>query len=534
MLKTRATPKTRAFPSNFHLTEHELSLGLPQHGFYRHTGNARFAALLTQCKNVTMVLVGGSVSVGCCARRAENGFWQRFVSGILSQFPCTDTPRLVRAFNFAQSATGPGYMSVCLSSFFDPSNVDLVVVEYATNCNTEQDAQLLPSLVTQLAKSGTGVVFLNHYRSIWMDGWAGKPRTRTACRGVFEDQSRTHRIPILKTHPLFVPPQGPTTTCTLVPDGTHPTDSGHGCLADLLMLWTIRLAGNTNGTTSLIRRPSTSKYPESRCYGVASGGNQFLLKPARTEDSWLAARPPRGDRTQPWALSHLDSKRLWLSNMPGSTVSFAIDVEWSGAELVVVHLKSNSWGGGSAMLWLDGHPPRRLDGFMTAWTDNVNLAFPTGIHLRKGKHEIGFTIMNETTSPHNETLFGLFALAIVERSIEGHFETRSNSVLQERVTSAEEESDALQVTLHQLEAEHATQNRLMEELKARCNRILGAPCTLQDPPPPSQRATPHLFSESRREPLLISLLIPLYILCACVILRGKGGVRLFSMGICIR
>jgi hypothetical protein len=225
---------------NSHLSDSELQLGMPRPGEVQWSHKlSRFTSKLVSCEPVKLLLIGGSVAQGCCADPGSR-FWERFVRGIQS-FPCSSNQtREVVQVNLAIGAAGPAYASLCLfQNLVNTSGVDLLVVEYSTNCG-EADADYVPFLAELVATLDAAVIFFNHFRLYWPEGLP-------PCGAAFELASIVNSIPIVRTEPTMRPRSH--TTCPFAADGVHPTSLGHACLSDLLQRFVMGPTSSANGTT---------------------------------------------------------------------------------------------------------------------------------------------------------------------------------------------------------------------------------------------------------------------------------------------
>ena len=114
------------------------------------------------------VALGGSVTSGLPFgtftgddHRSNRWLYHRkLASYMATQWPRTQAEALNRSHNCGLPAIGPAFATLCLHSLLPPAGVDLVLLEYGINIQTDSDAQWFELLVRKLLGSSRALALI--------------------------------------------------------------------------------------------------------------------------------------------------------------------------------------------------------------------------------------------------------------------------------------------------------------------------------------------------------------------------------------
>ena len=151
--------------ANVALTEAQLERGVS----VGRDAKARLRCFLAEAERraITVAALGGSVTSGLAFgtftgndhARSHWLYHRKFASWLARTWPVTNANARNTSYNAGVPAVGPAFAALCLHALLPPA-VDLVLIEYATNMQGEEDARWLEVLLRKLLAPPSRVAVL--------------------------------------------------------------------------------------------------------------------------------------------------------------------------------------------------------------------------------------------------------------------------------------------------------------------------------------------------------------------------------------
>lgn len=338
---------------------------------------ARALAKAERGEKIVVGVIGGSITQGARATKADNRYGNRLAQWWKEQFPKAD----VTFVNAGIGATNSNYGSLRVTRDLLSKQPDFVVVEYA--CNDPDAASCAPTyegLVRQILKAPSQPAVLLLFMTRRDGGNAQQWHVQVG---------KHYDLPMVSLRDGLWPEvqAGKLTMDDFLADEVHPHDAGHGLTARCVerMLETPRKApASAESTAAPLPAP------------LFSADYEFT---ALQEAGDLAPSTNRG-----WTFQ--SKEKAWHSDTPGSVIEWEV----KGREVMLMsHVIRGAMG--RARVQVDDAPPKVIDGwFAGTWGGyRMTTLIAEGLDPEK-THRIRVELLSEKHPESTGTGFSIFGL----------------------------------------------------------------------------------------------------------------------------
>lgn len=347
---------------------------------------ARLERVLAKARRgepVTMGVIGGSITQGAKASRAENRYANRVADWWRQTFPRAK----IELVNAGIGATNSRYGALRAQRDLLARHPDFVIAEFAVNDGPAQPfAESLEGLVRQILvqpnQPATLLLFMVNERGANAQEWHAKV-------------GRHYGLPMISYRDALWPEiqAGRLKWRDLSPDEVHPNDRGMELAAQFVTRF---LAQTLERMPTGDRRSAIAPVP-----------------PPLFTDRFEHVALFEADRLRPtsnvgWIYE--PGARYWTSTKPGSVIEFQVPGRW--ISLMFYRLRG---GMGKVKVQVDENPPTTLDGWFPGTWGGYRETAPLGDALPPGDHRVRIELLAETNpqSPgHEFRILGIGAAGV--------------------------------------------------------------------------------------------------------------------------
>jgi lysophospholipase L1-like esterase len=346
----------------------------------------RAMAKARQGKPVTIGVIGGSITQGAKASRAELRWGEQVGAWWRQSFPESE----VTFVNAGIGATGSDLGAHRVQQHLLVRNPDFVVAEYAVNDpNTRRAAETLEGMLRQILKSknSPGVMLLF-----------------TMSRGGRNAQEshipvgQHYGLPMVSFRDAMWPEieAGRLKWEDIIADEVHPNDAGHKLCADLVVAVLEKLRADLPPDEDL---PAVAPVPPplyTDCFEFTQLHNADTLTPTANEGWTKVEKGPFGP--------------VWIADKPGSVLEY--DLTGEEFTLIFHRIRGDM---GRVRVVLDDLPPRTFDAWFAATWGGYS-ATGSLPRVPAGKHRLRIELLADKAVESNGTKFELRAILAAGRS----------------------------------------------------------------------------------------------------------------------
>lgn len=337
-------------------------------------------------KPVTVAVIGGSITQGAAASKAENRYGDLVAAWWRRTFPATP----IAFVNAGIGATGSNYGALRAPRDLLAHRPDFVVVEYAVNdSNSRESAETLEGLVRQILgqpnQPAVMLLFTMSQNGGNAQEWHGKVGAH-------------YRLPMLSFRDAFWPEiqAGRMKWQDVEADVVHPNDRGHAACATFISTAIDRVLRRLPAKETL---PAIAPIPTP------------LLSDLFEHVALMEADALKPVSCAGWSYDPKSS--AWVSDKPGSTIEFEVEGRLFSAMHYVVKGPM-----GKARVTVDGGTPRELDGWFDQTWGGYRQVNEVARLDRPGKHRIRFELLpgaSAGSTGHEFRILGLGAAGTTGR-----------------------------------------------------------------------------------------------------------------------
>lgn len=327
---------------------------------------------------VTIGVIGGSITQGASASDAEHRYGNLVARWWREKFPQST----IKFVNAGIGATGSNYGALRAARDLLSAQPDFVVVEYAVNDVSSQDAaETLEGLVRQILKQPNqpAVLLLFMMR-----------RNGNNAQEWFSKVGLHYGLPMISYRDAFWPEieGGRLKWEDISPDDIHPNNRGHAAAAHFV---TARLE------STLATLPADDQLASAPSVPAA------LLTDTFEFTSLMEAAAMRPLVNEGWAYD--EATKCWKSTTPGSVLEFEVE----GRVIFTMHYVVRG-PMGRAKVSVDGAPLQTLDGWFDQTWGGYRQTNRVARDLAPGKHRVRFELSAEKNKGSDGTEFRVLGL----------------------------------------------------------------------------------------------------------------------------
>jgi lysophospholipase L1-like esterase len=327
---------------------------------------------------VTIGVIGGSITQGAAATRPENRYGNLVAAWWRETFPKAD----IKLVNAGIGVTGSNYGALRADRDLLSHHPDLVIAEYAVNdANDRAEAETLEGLARQVLKRTNQPALLLLFTMNQNGGnaqeWQGKVGTH-------------YGLPMISYRDALWPEieAGRIAWQDISPDAVHPNDRGHAYCAEFITRYLAKV---------LKELPPDRSLPAVRALPAPCLSDSY---------EWvelLEAEKLMPVVNQGWTYDSND--KGWKSDQPGSVVEFEVE----GRNISTMHYVVRG-PMGRAKLRVDGRVAKELDGWFDQTWGGYRQTNEIIRDLEPGKHRVQFELLAEKSAQSTGTEFRILGI----------------------------------------------------------------------------------------------------------------------------